>query len=552
MAVLKKLTIRNYALIDQLQVSFSPGFTVITGETGAGKSILLDGLFLVLGNRADLSALRDKSEKCVIEAEFEVSRYGLEAYYKDNDIDYEPLTILRREIQPSGKSRAFINDSPVTLDMMTGLGDRLIDVHSQHQTLQLTEGDFQMKVIDALAENGPLLKEYSQALVAYRKTQKELDGLIDRQKRSAQEQDYNVYLLEELQRTPLRPGLLAELEERSEALDNVERISGNLALGNRLMRDEDVGIMAQLGELRQALAKLEGFGKKYEELSQRIQSSFIELDDISGELETLYGNLETDPGVLEEVNSQLQTLHDLMKKHGVAGVEELIEVRDRLETKVEAIADIAETIAAKEMEIERQHKTLEDLAMRLRSNRDRVIPELKKQLEGNLHTLGMPNARFEIVLVPETEFNAMGKDGLSFLFSANKGTAFGTLKKTASGGELSRIMLVIKAILGEYENLPTMMFDEIDTGVSGEISNRMGEIMKEMSRTMQVFAITHLPQVASKGDWHFKVYKEEIGNRTQTRMRLLDKDDRVKELAEMIGGKSLTASALAHARQLLD
>ncbi|MFH6604188.1 DNA repair protein RecN [Maribacter algicola] len=550
--MLANLSIKNYALIDHLNVRFDKGFTVITGETGAGKSVLLGGLSLVLGNRADLSTLRDTSQKCIVEAEFDIQNYVLKPFFEENDLDYEGRTIIRREILGSGKSRAFINDTPVTLDILSRLGDRLIDVHSQHQTLQLAENDFQLRLIDALANNKDLLKECSVSLRAYNETSRKLNQLIEYQSNAIKELDYNSFLLDELEKAPLKAGILEELEDQYEQLSNVETIMEQLSKGYRLLNDEQMGVLSALSELKQVSAKLSGFGSRYGQLNERIQSIFIEVDDLAEGFSTLEDGVEANPILMEEVNSKLQLLHDLFKKHGVATIEELLTIKQDLQEKVGATVDLESRIETLQDELKSFEKKLEGVSLLLREKRNKVIPELKRQLEVDLKQLGMPNAQFKIEISPSKHFKANGKDDLSFLFSANKGTAFGELKKVASGGELSRIMLVIKSILSKYENLPTMMFDEIDTGVSGEISNRMGEIMAEMSKTMQVFSITHLPQVASKGHYHFKVYKDDDSDKTNTKVKRLNDDERVVELAEMLGGKNLSDSALAHARQLLN
>lgn len=550
--MLTNLSIKNYALIDHLNVKFTNGFTVITGETGAGKSILLGGLSLVLGKRADLSSLREKEDKCIVEAEFEISKYGLESFFLENDLDYEAKTIIRREILPSGKSRAFINDSPVTLDILSQLGDQLIDVHSQHQTLRLADNDFQLKVIDALADNGQVISAYSSKLLLYQSTLKELQKLVDFQNSATKEHEYNSFLLQELISAPLKEGILEELEEQYEQLNNVEIILEQLSHGQQLLNDEQIGLVNLLTELKQVSNKLASFGHQYSDINERIKSVFIELDDISTELNILNDKVEADPQLLEQVNAKLQLLYDLLKKHKVQTIPELMEIRNALDEKVSATENVVADIDRKKKELHQLETALNTEASNISKRRKLVIPKLKEQLEETLIDLGMASATFKIDISPSKEFKPTGKDDLSFLFSANKGSAYGDLKKVASGGELSRIMLTIKAILARYEQLPTMMFDEIDTGVSGEISNKMGDIMKDMSNTMQIFSITHLPQVAAKGVHHFKVYKEEELMGTNTKMKRLSSEERVVELAEMLGGKTLSDSALAHARQLLD
>jgi DNA repair protein RecN (Recombination protein N) len=453
---------------------------------------------------------------------------------------------------PSGKSRAFINDTPVNLDVLSRLGERLIDVHSQHQTLQLADNEFQFKVIDSLAGNKEILGEYSDKFNAYKKTSKELLNLMEFQSNAIKEHEYNSFLLEELEGIDLREGMLEQLEEQYEQLNNVETIVEQLSRGHQLLTDEQVGVLNLLLELKQVANRLSSFGIAFESLDQRIQSVFIEIDDIGSELQDLLENTEMNPQLLDEVNTKLQTLHDLQKKHGVQEISALLQIKGELSDKVDATENIESTIAAKQKELTSLELELNNLASSISKSRANVIPNLIVQLQEQLHSLGMPSARFKIDVVPAKDFKTNGKDDLLFLFSANKGSNFGDLKKVASGGELSRIMLSIKSILSKYESLPTMMFDEIDAGVSGEISNRMGDIMYEMSKTMQIFSITHLPQVASKGDHHFKVFKEDNNNSTQTNMKELSPDERVVELAEMLGGKELSDSAMAHARQLLN
>lgn len=550
--MLSNLSINNYALIDALNVGLDDGFTVITGETGAGKSILLGGLSLVLGKRADLSSLRNKEKKCIVEADFQISDYGLTSFFDENDLDYEDTTVIRREILPSGKSRAFINDTPVTLGILAELGDRLIDVHSQHQTLRLTENDFQLKLIDALANNKKHLANYAQSLSAYNTAQNELEALIDFQNSATKEQDYNTFLLNELESAPLTDGIVEELEQQQEQLSNVELVMEQLSKGDQLFNDEQHGLLSLGSEIKAVISRLSGFGKKYSELYQRIQSAFIELDDINTELQAFQDGVESDPSLLEEVNTKLQLLHNLLKKHGANDILELIAIKGSLSEKVMETANVEEKIALKTKELQELKGVLEEQGLVLREKRNAVIPDLIKQLQANLSLLGMPSASFQISLKASTDFKINGMDDLSFLFTANKGSDYGLLKKVASGGELSRIMLVIKSILAKYEKLPTIMFDEIDTGVSGEISNSMADIMREMSTGMQVFSITHLPQVASRGNHHFKVFKSEEEHRTRTDMKKLSDDERIVELAQMLGGKDISDSAIAHARQLLN
>jgi DNA repair protein RecN (Recombination protein N) len=550
--MLTSLTIKNYALIDELQVSFNNGLTIITGETGAGKSILLGGLSLILGKRADLSSVKNASDKCVIEATFDIANYDLKLLFKSEDLDYEPLTIIRREILPSGKSRAFINDTPVNLDSLQLLGERLLDIHSQHQTLQLTNDDFQFQVIDALASNGAILNSYSTNLNAFKKIQSELKALQFQKAEAIKEHDYNAFLLKELVDANLVEGETISLEEEYETLNNIEDIKERLSNSNELMTNDEVGITHNLTELKQQFSKLSNYGTSYKDVYDRINSSLIELDDIFIEIENLQDNLDDNPNRLELVNAKLQVLHNLMMKHSASDENGLIQIREQLSKKISDTEQLDKTILKTESEIKHIKKNLESDAKSLHTNRTKVIPQLIKQLEDLLGTLGMPNSRFSINLKPTESYFNTGTDELEFLFSANKGGNFNELKKSASGGELSRIMLAIKFILSKYIQLPTIMFDEIDTGVSGEISNKMATIMQQMSKTMQVFTITHLPQIAAKGDTHFKVFKEDINEVTQTQLKKLNSDERIVEIAQMLGGAKLSDSAIAHAKELLN
>ena len=549
--MLQSLAIKNFALIEDMKVPFSKGFTIITGETGSGKSILLDALALVLGRRADLSALRNKEEKCVVEAEFAIENYALADFFHQEELDYEPLTIIRREILPSGKSRAFVNDSPVTLDVLSRLSKALIDIHSQHDTQQLSEEDFQFFLIDALAENTPLLQEYQTALKVYKQQSKKLQELKDFQENTQKEHDYNTFVLSELQEIDLEEGMQEELEAFYTQASNSETIRDNLTEAANLLAEEEQGIMTQVRELSSLFSSLSSYSPQYNELYERIDAVFIELDDLSREVYDLAENVEFDPKKLARVQKKLQKIYDLQKKHKVATVAELIAIEEALEAKVAQMENIEGDIEIAQKEADQALQTLSALAQKLHKAREKVIPTLTKSLQTSLKDLGMPNAQFQISLSPTDHYQAKGNDTLSFLFSANKGGNFGLLKKTASGGELSRIMLTIKSLLATKIALPTIIFDEIDTGVSGEIAHKMGEIMKQMSQSRQVFAISHLPQVASKGDAHIKIYKTDIEGRTTTQFQTLSQEQRIDEIAQMLGGKDITDSARAHAKELL-
>ena len=550
--MLTSLSIKNYALIDNLHVDFNDGFSIITGETGAGKSILLGGLSLILGKRADLSSLKNSTQKCIIEAVFNVSNYNLKSLFEAEDLDYEAQTIIRREILSSGKSRAFVNDTPVTLNSLQLLGSRLIDIHSQHQTLQLTSNDFQFQVIDALANNDEFLQHYISELKTYKSLQKELQELLDFQVEAIKEHDYNSFLLNELIEANLIDGEQQALEEEYETLNNIESIKEKLSESYQLLSDEQIGVLPTLTALKNNLQNLVGYSNTYEDLFNRVDSSLIDLDDVFSEVDVLQEGLEANPNRLEEVDSKLKALHNLMQKHVASDIAELIQIKDSLEEKVAVTENLDDTIQKKQIEISAKTEQLHVISKKIHKNRSEVIPQLKKQLETILVSLGMPNAQFNIEVVYSDSFFANGQDELSFLFSANKGGSFNELKKAASGGELSRIMLAIKSVLSNYIQLPSIMFDEIDTGVSGEISNKMGDIMLQMSKTMQVFSITHLPQIAAKGNSHFKVYKEDVNEITQTNLVKLNYDERIVEIAQMLGGVEMSSSAIAHAKELLN
>lgn len=550
--MITSLSINNFALIEKLSIDFSDGFSIITGETGAGKSILLGALGLVLGKRADLTSLKNKEEKCVIEAHFKISDYHLKSFFEANDLDYEDHTIIRREILPSGKSRAFINDTPVNLQELQELGDFLIDIHSQHQTRELSEDDFQFRVIDAIAGNKTLVAEYSDLLKSYKKDQSSLKELQTRLQNILKEQDYNNFLLEELLAVNLKPDEQQELEATYEQLSNVEFIRENLDKSLAVANEEQFGVSQNLREIKNALQKIAGFSSDFQSLFERLNSVAIEFEDVASELNRMSEKLVQDPQQLELVNQKLQAIYSLQKKHNVQTVAELLDIQNDLDNKAVSVTTLENDIADLQQKIVDAEQKLDAKASEIHNNRIAAVPNLTQKWGEILAQLGMPNVRFQIEIKPVSSYLANGKDELQFLFSANKGSDFGLLKKVASGGELSRIMLATKSILAQYSKLPTIIFDEIDTGVSGEIADKMGEIMKGMSREMQVFAITHLPQIAAKGDDHFKVFKTSENEQTQTQLKLLDNEQRVIEIAQMLSGSVLSDSAINHAKALLN
>jgi DNA repair protein RecN (Recombination protein N) len=550
--MLASLSISNFALIDKLGIDFSDGFSIITGETGAGKSILLGALGLVLGKRADLTSLKNKEEKCVIEAHFQIANYNLQSFFDSNDLDYEDETIIRREILPSGKSRAFINDSPVNLQELQELSVFLIDIHSQHQTQELSEELFQFQIIDSVADNQENTNLYSTLLNSYKKDKSHLTSLNSKLQTLLKEQDYTTFLLDELVSAKLKVNDQEELEQVYVQLNNVEFIKENLDKSLALANDEQFGILQNLKEIKFALQKTIAFSPDYQSLFDRINSVTIEFDDIIIELSQHSENLIHDPENLELVNQKLQNIYNLQKKHQVNSVAALLEIQNELDNKVVSVADLELEIEKLTSKIQLATLELDALALLIRENRLKAVPVLSEKLVGILEQLGMPNVRFNMELKPTDHYFSNGKDELQFLFSANKGSDFGLLKKVASGGELSRIMLAVKAILAQYSSLPTIIFDEIDTGVSGEIANKMAAIMKDMSHKMQVFSITHLPQIAAKGKSHYKVFKSIQDDTTISELKLLTFEERIEEIAEMLSGKDITDSALNHAKALLN
>lgn len=550
--MLTHLSIRNYALITHASVQFANNLTIITGETGAGKSILLDALGLVLGKRADLNVLRNADEKCVIEAHFNIASYQLQSLFSELDLDYEKDTIVRREILPSGKSRAFVNDVPTTLQNLQQLGNVLIDIHTQHQTQDLFSEKYQLNLIDVYADNGNLLKDYQHHLQHFKKQQQQLHLLKEQQSQAAKEQDYNAFLLDELTQANLKSDEQEELESQFEVLANVEKVGGFLEQGYAILSNEEFGITKQLYEVKSHIQKLAQISTKYENLYQRLESSFIELEDISDELQTELQQLIADPQQLELINQKLQLIYQLQKKHNVASIDELLDIQNELSQKVVGLEAIDEQISTLEKLLQETEIKLNNLAEQLHQNRTAVLQQLSSEISNLIAPLGMPNAQFDVQLRYGEAFLSNGKDDVNWLFSANKGMQFGLLKKTASGGELSRIMLAVKSILAVKSNLPTIIFDEIDTGVSGDVADKMGNIMKDMGKHMQIFAITHLPQVASKGNQHFKVTKFDEDQQTTSTIKLLSTEERIQEIAQMLSGNTITDAALQHAKQLLN
>ncbi|HQX03828.1 MAG: DNA repair protein RecN [Flavobacterium sp.] len=550
--MLTSLSINNYALIDKLSIDFSNGFSTITGETGAGKSILLGALGLVLGKRADLTSLKNKEEKCIIEGHFSIKKYALKDFFELNDLDYEDVTIIRREILPSGKSRAFVNDSPVNLQTLVELSEYLLDIHSQHQTLELTEEQFQFQIIDAVASNQSLLVDYRHNLKNYKSLLDTLEQQKELYAEGLKEQDYLAFLYNELEQAKLSDGEQEEMEIQLEKLNNVELIKEQLEKSLLLSDNEQFGILQQIKEFKIAIQKISQFSSEYALLYERIESISIELKDIVNEVNRFSDSVDNDPERLAFITQKLQLIYTLQKKHQVNTVGELLQIQQELNGKVSSLETLEKSILELENQIQKEQIILIDLAKNIHLNRKNSLPSLTKMLISILSQLGMPNVQFKIELTFSDTFFSNGKDAIQFLISTNKGSDFGLLKKVASGGEMSRIMLAVKAVLAQYSSLPTLIFDEIDTGVSGEIANKMGDIMKEMSKNMQIFAITHLPQIAAKGNFHYKVFKSDLGDKTKSEIILLNNDERIIEIAQILSGNSLSDSAINHAKALLN
>lgn len=550
--MLLSLTIKNYALIESLEIDFSNKFSIITGETGAGKSILLGALGLVLGNRADLTSLKDKEQKCIIEAHFLLSNYNLKPFFDENDLDYEELTIIRREILPSGKSRAFINDSPVNLAELQLLATYLIDIHSQHETRALINEEYQIEILDIVAKNQDNLNHYRALLKELKAVQKELNEAVANRNELVKEQEYNSFLLQELLAANLKPEEQSVLEEELETLSNVELIKENLDKILLLANEENVGVATSMNEMRLALQKLASFSKENAVLAERFESLVIDFNDIIEESYQYSEKVINDPERLAFVGDKLQQIYSLQKKHNVATVEELLQIQKQLDEKVVQVDDLKYQIEKLEKSVAELNVQVKGAAEVVSNARLKTAPKLSEQIVSIVTQLGMPDAQVAFEISATENFTKLGNNTVELKFSANKGLQLGAIKKVASGGEMSRIMLAVKAVLANYSKLPSIIFDEIDTGVSGEIAIKMGEIMKQMSNNMQVFAITHLPQIAAKGDQHYKVFKYNQDNTTISELKLLSTDDRVVEIAEMLSGKSISDSALNHAKALLN
>ena len=550
--MLKQLYIKNYTLIDTLDMAFHPGFSVITGETGAGKSIILGALSLLLGQRADSKMIKSGADRCIIEAHFDLRHFDLKSFFDSIDIDYDEADcILRRELTSSGKSRAFINDSPVSLIQLKQLGQQLVDIHSQHKNLLLQEEDFQLNVVDLIAGNKELFNEYQNQFKEYQHSKKALDELKERIARASENEDYLRFQINELNEANLKEGMQESLEKESEMMSHAEDIKSALYSTETILSNEERCVISDLKEIVRSLENIQDVYPDISESIERIESCLIELKDISKEINNQAEHVEYDPHELESINEKLDCIYSLEKKHRVDSLEKLIEIRDNIASQLDQINNSDEELKRMEENVEKNLNQCKTLASKLSTERIRSAKVVEKEMINKLVPLGIPHVRFKIQIEPK-QLQADGSDRINFLFSANTNTDMQPIKDVASGGEISRVMLSLKAMISGAVNLPTIIFDEIDTGVSGKIAEKMAIIMKEMGHNnRQVISITHLPQIAAMGTSHYKVYKEESANGTISRMSILNQDERVSEIAQMLSGETITESAINQAKELL-
>jgi len=549
--MLKQLSIKNYALIEGSTIHFPEGYIVITGETGAGKSILLGALGLVLGNRADSDALFDKTKKCVVEAVFDICNLQLEDFFTTHDIDFENETFIRREINADGKSRAFVNDTPVTLNVLKALSERLIDVHSQHQTLMLNQHAFQFKLIDSFAQLKQQLIIYAEDFSNYQSIKKQLNELKAKEAQLKKEQDFLQFQLDELEQFSPKEDELEGLEKESEVLENAESIKQQLTTISEIINGDHDNIISKLNLLKPVLNQLSRYGENYKELNKRFSGVYIELKDIANESSSFCDDITADPERLQIVNDRLDSYNRLLKKHSLSNEKELIALWREMSDKISIIQSFDDDVERLEKESNALHKKLLTQAKTLSVQRKKIIPEIEQNVSSMLEQLSMPNAKFKIDLREKTDLGILGKDEINFLFSANKGSEFKDIEKVASGGELSRLMLCIKSLAAQKTALPVIIFDEIDTGVSGDVADKIGSILQSMGKNRQVISITHLPQIASKGIHHLFVYKEDLSTKTISKIKQLQNEERILEIAKMLSSGNPGEAAINNAKELL-
>ncbi len=550
--MLKQLYIKNFALIDELDVNFYPGFSVITGETGAGKSIILGALGLLLGNRADLKAIKEGSNRCTIEAHFDIQRYDFQPFFDDNDIDYcADDCIIRREINANGKSRAFINDTPVALSLMKELGEQLIDIHSQHQNLLLQKDNFQLSVVDIIAKDNALLKSYKESFDKYHKAKQALEYTRLAIEQNRQNTDFLRYQYEELSKLQLQSGEDEVLDRESNSMQHYEDIKSALFDADENLGNEATGILVRLHQCLSAVNGIASVYPQVEETCKRLDTAYIELKDLSGEIADMLGNVEYDPDELERINNRLDAIYSLEQKHHVSSVDELLALQDKYMKELDAIDNSDMTLHDLEEALAEAQQQAKAQATKLTAQRKKAITQIQEEMSARLKPLGLPNVRFEVEMTSK-ELSADGADKVEFLFSANPGTPLRPVAHIASGGEIARVMLSLKAMLSGAVKLPTIIFDEIDTGVSGRVAEQMAIIMSQMGQAeRQVISITHLPQIAAMGSNHYKVYKEQGADNTKTHMEQLDNDKRIKEIAQMLSGSNVSDAAISNAKELL-
>ena len=550
--MLTKIFIKNFALIDELEINFSNGFSTITGDTGSGKSILLSALSLVIGNRADHKILKNNNIKCIIEAEFCLKKINIKKVFDQNNIDYFDQTILRREILPNGKSRSFINDTPTNLDLMKLIGEKLIDIHTQHESLMLSNDNFFFSLIDNLSQQNNIVKNFSENLYFYKEQCLELEKLDRLNISLKNDNDYNTYVLNELLDAKLVLGEQEELESNLLMLKNSEEIRNSLSRIDSLLYSNENSIENKITTLNSILNSISKFSDNYLEIKNRIESVLIELDDIKNELNSPLTNLDNDSFELDKLENRLSVIFNLQKKHAVNSIKELISKTNKLKLQLLKNDSVEIDIENLKKEVSLKESLLDELSLKISNSRKKILPKLKSDLESVLSNLGMKNASFNFNIYDSTNYNRFGKNSIEVMFSSNKGVKHASLFKVASGGELSRILLSIKSVLSSHSKMPTMIFDEIDTGISGEMANAMANIMLKMSKNMQIIAITHLPQIAAKGNHHFNVYKNDNFGVINTKIKKLNSEDRIDEIAKMLSGDVMSDSALVHARELLN
>lgn len=550
--MIKSLVIQNYALIENLNINLEKGFTIITGETGAGKSIILGAMSLIMGQRADVSVIQNPEKKCIVEAFFDITKYNLKDYFSEFEIDYFDNTIIRREISPEGRSRAFVNDIPVNLNTLKAVVSKLIDIHSQHDTLELNSAAFQIEAIDLYANNKNLLLEYSEVYKLFRKENKELSELKELAKKDKADFDYIQFQFDQLSNANLVEGEQDELEEEQKKLSHTEEIKQSISRLNFLLKNDETSIISMLKDARKSTLEIVGFLSKASEISDRVESALIDLQDLSFDTEVIENDLEIDPERLDFINERLDIIYNLEHKFNVSSISDLLLLKEDFDQKLLQINSFDERISKKEKLISELVQNLNKKSSELHKRRIESKNGFEKNIIEIVNNLGMPNAKFIVTVESDEDFKSNGKDSVNFLFTANKNTTEQAITKIASGGELSRLMLAIKYIVSKSKTLPTIIFDEIDTGISGEIADKMGKLLKKMAENMQIINITHLPQIAAQGQIHFKVFKDDKAERTISKIVQLTDNDRIMEIAQMLSGENITESAIQNAKDLLN